>query len=178
MLIQLRSFIRESQSHFGGKDMNQNNTQNNVQTQVGEREIVITRVFNAPRDLMFDVWTKEEHLSKWWGPQGFTTTFQKFDMKPGGMWKFIMHGPDGVDYPNTHILVEVVKPERFVFKHDVFPHFLATTTFEDLNDGKTILTYTTVFEEDVSVFEKVKTYAVPGAEQMMDRLAEHLASLS
>ena len=88
-----------------------------------------------------------------------------------------MHGPDGVDYPNTHILVEVAKPECIVFKHAVFPLFLATATFMDL-DGKTQLTYRTVFEETPAIFEKVKTYAVPGAEQMMDRLCEHLASLT
>ena len=76
--------------------MNQKNATNKIETQVGEREIVITRVFDAPRDLVFDAWTKEEHLSKWWGPRGFTTSFQKFDMKPGGTWQFIMHGPDGV----------------------------------------------------------------------------------
>lgn len=59
---------------------------------------MITRVFDASRDLVFDVWTKEEHLSKWWGPQGFTMTIQQFDMKPGGTWEFIMLGPDGVDF--------------------------------------------------------------------------------
>ncbi|RNB77318.1 SRPBCC family protein [Brevibacillus panacihumi] len=157
--------------------MNQNNATNNNAAQVGEREIVITRVFEAPRDLVFDAWTKEEHLSKWWGPQGFTTTIQKFEMKPGGTWQFIMHSPDGVDFPNTNIFVEVVKPERIVIKHDVFPHFLATTVFEDLN-GMTKLTYRTVFEETDAVFDKVKTYAVPGAEQTMDRLEEHLASMT
>jgi Activator of Hsp90 ATPase homolog 1-like protein len=88
-----------------------------------------------------------------------------------------MHGPDGVDYPNTNVFVEVVKPERFIIKHAVFPHFLAKAVFEDL-DGKTKLTYSTVFEENAAVFDKVKTYAVPGAEQTMDRLEEHLASLS
>lgn len=158
-------------------DMNQNNATNKIATQVGEREIVITRVFDAPKDLVFDAWTKEEHLSKWWGPQGFTTTFQKFDMKPGGTWQFIMHGPDGVEYPNTNVFVEVVKPERIVIKHAVFPHFLATAIFEDLG-GKTKLTYSTVFEENAAVFDRVKTYAVPGAEQTMDRLEEHLASMS
>ncbi len=60
--------------------MNQNNATNKIATQIREREIVITRVFDAPRDPVFDAWTKEEHLSKWWGPQGFTTTFQKFDI--------------------------------------------------------------------------------------------------
>jgi uncharacterized protein YndB with AHSA1/START domain len=157
--------------------MNQNNTTNKIAAQVGEREIVITRVFDAPRDLVFDAWTQKEHLSKWWGPRGFTTTFQKFDMKPGGTWQFIMHGPDGVDFPNTNVFVEIVKPERIVIKHTVFPHYLATTIFENL-DGKTKLTYRTVFEENAATFEKVKTYAAPGAEQMMDRLEEHLASMS
>ena len=150
--------------------------QNNA-THVGENEIVITRIFDAPRELVFDAWTKQEHLSKWWGPNGFTSTFQKFDMKPGGIWEFIMHGPDGVDFPNTNVIVEVVQLERIVLKHDVFPHFLATATFKEL-DGKTKLTYSSLFEEDATVFDKVKTYAVPGAEQTMDRLGEHLASMS
>lgn len=73
--------------------MNQNNAVNNMETQVGECEIVITRIFDAPREIVIDAWTKEEHLSKWWGPQGFTMTTQQFDMKPGGTWKFIIHGP-------------------------------------------------------------------------------------
>ena len=88
-----------------------------------------------------------------------------------------MHSPDGVDFPNTNIFVEVIKPERIVFKHTVFPHCVATASFEDLA-GKTKLTYSTVFEESADVFDKVKTYAVPGAEQTMDRLEEHLASMS
>lgn len=153
--------------------MNQNNAANNNAAQVEEREITITRVYDAAPDLVFEAWTNDEHLSKWWGPRGFTSTFQEFDMKPGGTWQFIMHGPDGVDFPNTNVIVEVVKPERIVMKHTVFPHYLATATFEEL-DGKTKLTYRTVFEETAAVFDKVKTYAVPGAEQMMDRLEEHL----
>lgn len=157
--------------------MNPNNATNNIAAQVGDREITITRVYDAPRDVVFEAWTNEEHLSKWWGPRGFTSTFQEFDMKPGGKWQFIMHGPDGVDFPNTNVIVEVVKHERIVIDHVVFPHYLATAIFEDL-DGKTKLTYRTIFEENAAVFDKVKTYAVPGAEQMMDRLEEHLESLS
>jgi uncharacterized protein YndB with AHSA1/START domain len=68
------------------------------------------------------------------------------DFTSGGTWQFIMNGPDGVDYPNTNVFVEVVKPERIVIKHAMFPHFLATAIFEDL-DGKTKLTYSTVFYE-------------------------------
>lgn len=156
--------------------MNQNNATNKNVTQVGEREIMVTRVFDAPRNLVFEAWTKDEHLSKWWGPQGFTTTFQEFDMKPGGTWQFIMHSPEGVDFPNTNVIIEVIKPERLVSKHAVFPHYLATTIFEEL-DGKTKLTYSTVYGENAAIFDKVKIYAVPGAEQMMDRLEEHLASM-
>lgn len=157
--------------------MNPNNSTNKPPAQVGEREIVITRVLDVPREIVFDAWTKEEHLSKWWGPQGFTSTIQKFELKPGGTWEFVMHSPDGVDFPNTHIFIEIVKPERIVIKHTVFPHFQATAAFEDL-DGKTKLTYSTIFEENAAVFDKVKTYAVPGAEQCMDRLEEHLARMS
>ena len=157
--------------------MSQNNGANQTAAQIGDREITITRVMDAPRDLVFEVWTKQEHLPKWWGPEGFTSTFHKFELRPGGIWEFIMHGPDGVDFPNTHIFVEIVQPERIVFKHTVFPNFQATATFTEL-DGKTQLTYRTVFEESAAVFDKVKVYAAPGAEQMMDRLEEHLASMT
>ncbi|KRF07207.1 polyketide cyclase [Paenibacillus sp. Soil766] len=157
--------------------MSQNKEILQTAAQVGDREIVITRVMDASRELVFEAWTKEEHLSKWWGPQGFTTTSQTFDLQPGGTWQFIMHGPDGVDYPNTNVFVEIVKPERIVIKHAVFPHFQATAHFEDLA-GKTKLRYSSVFEETAEIFDKVKTYAVPGAEQTMDRLEEHLASMS
>ncbi|QKE73950.1 polyketide cyclase [Arthrobacter citreus] len=157
--------------------MDQNNAASKITTQVGDNEIVITRIFDAPRELVFDAWMKEEHLSKWWGPNGFTSTFQKFEMKPGGIWEFIMHGPDGVDFPNTNLIVEVVQLERIVFKHDVFPHFVATAIFEEFDD-KTKLTYRSLFEEESTIFDKVKTYAVPGAEQTMERLEEYLANMS
>lgn len=104
-------------------------------------------------------------------------TFQKFDLQPGGTWEFIMHSPDGVDFPNTNIMVEVTRSERIVFKHAVFPQFIATAIFEE-KDSQTRLTYRTVFEETPAVFDKVKEYAVPGAEQTMERLRVHLASLT
>lgn len=144
--------------------------------QAGEREIVIVRELRASRELVFDAWTNAEQLAKWWGPQGFTTTFKTFEPRPGGTWTFTMHSPDGVDFPNTNIFVEVDRPKRIVFKHDVFPHFLATASFEELDHGRTRLTYRTVFDETDAVFEKVKIYAAPGAEQTLDRLEELLAA--
>ena len=76
------------------------------------REIVAARVFDAPRELVFDAWTDPEHVAQWWGPNGFTNTIHEMDVRPGGVWRFVMHGPDGVDYNNKIVYIEVVKPER------------------------------------------------------------------
>ena len=64
-------------------------------TLVGDREIVATRIFDAPRELVWKVWTEQEHIGQWWGPKGFTTTTYSMDVRPGGVWRFVMHGPDG-----------------------------------------------------------------------------------
>ena len=81
------------------------------------RCIVGTRVFDAPRELVFSVWTDPKHLAQWWGPNGFTTTTSAFDMRPGGVWRFVMHGPDGRDYQNRITFDEIVPPERIVYHH-------------------------------------------------------------
>ena len=74
--------------------------------------IVTTRVFDAPRDLVWAAWTDPAHLAQWWGPDGFTTTTSAYDLRPGGTWRFMMHGPDGSDYPNRITFDEIVRPER------------------------------------------------------------------
>jgi uncharacterized protein YndB with AHSA1/START domain len=98
-----------------------------------DREIVISRVFDAPRSLVFKVWTDSRHVAEWWGPDGFTTTVQEMDVRPGGRWCFVMRGPDGVDYNNLIVFTEVVEPERLVFSHgsgeEGDPGFEATVTF-------------------------------------------------
>src|SRR4051794_29231769 len=80
-----------------------------------DREIVFSRVFDAPRELVWKAWTEPHHVTKWWGPNGFTTTIHEMDVRTGGTWHHTMHGPDGTDYPNKSIFVEVVKPERIVY---------------------------------------------------------------
>src|SRR6185295_19597519 len=114
---------------------------------VGEREVVATRVFDAPRDLVFNVWTDPAHIGQWWGPKGFVTTTFKMDVKSGGVWRFVMHGPDGRDYENQINYVEVVEPQRLVYKHggekDV--HFEVTVTFEVHEKNKTKLTMRSIF---------------------------------
>lgn len=78
-------------------------------------ELVLTRNFNAPRDLAFKMWTDPQHVAQWWGPHGFTTRILEMDVRPGGAWRYAMRGPDGNDYPFDGVYVEVVEPERLVF---------------------------------------------------------------
>src|SRR5579883_608120 len=93
------------------------------------RELKLTRIINAPRELVYEVWTNPEHIKHWWGPNGFTNTIFKMDVKQGGEWDFIMRGPDGVDYRNTHHYLELIKNERIVLVHTTGPKFQMTVTF-------------------------------------------------
>src|SRR5262245_13248260 len=114
-----------------------------------DREIVLSRLFNAPRELVWSVWTDPNHVSKWWGPRGFTTTTESMDVRPGGMWLYTMHGPDGTKYPNKIFYREIVEPERIVYDHGggegdlADAEFVATTTFE-AQGGKTKVTMRSV----------------------------------
>src|SRR6188472_804340 len=79
--------------------------------------IVNTRVFAVPRERLFEAFSNPDHLVHWWGPKGFTNTFHEFDPRPGGAWRFVMHGPDGAEYQIEKEFIEVVKPERIVLQH-------------------------------------------------------------
>ena len=141
-----------------------------------DREIVTTRVFNAPRELVFKAWTDPEKLVQWWGPKGFTNTFQEFDMRPGGFWRFVMHGPDGRNYPNESVFVEVVKPERIVFDHLKTMHkFQMRVTLAALAE-KTRLTWRMCFDTAAEC-DKVKGFAAEANEQNFDRLEALLATM-
>jgi uncharacterized protein YndB with AHSA1/START domain len=151
-------------------------------TSTKDRELLFTRLFNFPRELVFEVWTQPEHVAKWWGPTGFTNTIYEMEVKPNGVWRFMMHGPDGVDYPNRIIFSEVVKPEKLVFKHrpdsdDDAGFFDVTVLFEEV-ENKTKITMQMLFktkEERDLVVEKYG--AVEGNKQTMDRLEEFLAKM-
>jgi uncharacterized protein YndB with AHSA1/START domain len=143
-----------------------------------EREIRGTRVFDAPRELVWKVWTDPQHIAQWWGPRGYTNTIHEMDVRPGGHWRFIMHGPDGQDYQNHSVFVEVVEPERIVYDHVSGPLFRATVTFEDLG-GKTKVTMWSVFETAELRNLVVEKYgAAEGLQQNLDRLGEHVESES
>ncbi|MCC7409840.1 MAG: SRPBCC domain-containing protein [Phycisphaeraceae bacterium] len=146
------------------------------------REMIVTRVIDAPRELVFEAWSRPEHLARWWGPRGFTTTTREMEFKAGGVWRLCMHGPDGRDYENQINYVEIVRPERIVYRHggdiDHGPvHFDVTVTFEEAPGGKTRLTMRSVMPSAEVLAHVVKEYgALEGAMQTIDRLTEELAS--
>ena len=83
--------------------------------QPSDREVVFSRVFNAPRELLWTAWSEPRHLHRWFGPTGYTTTTHEFAFVPGGVWRFVMHGPDGTDTPNTIVFRELDPPSRLVY---------------------------------------------------------------
>jgi uncharacterized protein YndB with AHSA1/START domain len=138
------------------------------------REITVTREFGAPRELVFAAWTDPVHVSKWWGPKGFTTTTTRMEMRPGGVWELVMHGPDGTDYPSKIVFVEIVKPERVVYDHVLAPLFRSTSIFEDLGP-RSRLTVTLRFESAKVCEQAVRQHgALKGLQEMVVRLAEHM----
>lgn len=156
----------------------------NTDEGTADREIVISRVFDAPRELIWEVWTNTKHLSNWWGPNGFTTTTHEWDLRPGGVWKRTMHGPDGTDYPNKSIFLEIVKPERIVYSHaggkKGIPgaHFEGQWLFEAQGD-KTKVTIKSIFPSAEDRDRVVKDYgAIEGGKQTLERLAAQVAKNS
>lgn len=148
-----------------------------------DRELVFTRVFDAPREVVFGAWTDPKQIARWWGPRGFTTTSLDMDVRPGGAWRLVMRGPDGKEYNNRIEYREVVRPERLVYKHagqdgEHQVRFDVTVTFEELR-GKTRLTMRMLFASAGERDGVVKKYgADKGAVQTLERLGEHLATMA
>jgi len=145
-----------------------------------EREIAATRLFDAPRELVFRAFTERGHIEQWWGPTGFTTTTYSHDARPGGVWRFVMHGPDGRDYQNRITFIEIVPPERLVYRHggdkDVEPvSFEVRITFSD-EGGKTRMHWRMIFPSKNARDYTVRTYgAEEGLRQTLARLEEFVA---
>ena len=146
-------------------------------TATAERELVITRVFNAPRRLVFKAWTEPEHLVRWWGPRGFTTISGRMDVRPGGTWFRAMRAPDGSEHRKCGVYREIVAPERLVFTYlsedaggNSAPETLVTVTFADL-DGKTRLTLRQALFESIAARDLHRG----GWTECLERFAEYLA---
>jgi uncharacterized protein YndB with AHSA1/START domain len=156
---------------------------NSIDLDRDPRSIIGVREFDAPRDLVFSVWTDPKHLAQWWGPNGFTTTTHSFEMRPGGVWRFVMHGPDGRDHQNRITFEEVVPPQRIVYRHgdgaDVEPvQFRQTVIFEDLG-GRTRVTWRGVFPSAAERNRVIKEYgADKGLAQTLARLEQHVSELT
>ena len=149
---------------------------------VADRELVFTRVFDAPRALVWQAWADPARVAEWWGPLGFTTTTREHRLAPGGSWRFTMPGPDGRDYPNRVVYREVEPLRRLVYAHDddggqAEPiAFEVTVTFEDEGVG-TRLTMRMLFPSAAALRRVAEEYgAIEGAHQTLARLAEHLKS--
>lgn len=145
-----------------------------------EREIVLSRTYDAPRELVWQAWTRPEHMAKWWGPNGFTTTTSEMEVRPGGVWRFVMHAPNGTDYPNLAEYTEVVEPELLVYTHGDGENrerdFHVTVTFTE-EDGRTTVTSRMRFQTAEQVREAVGFGAVELGKQTFARLVEHLKSM-
>jgi len=151
-------------------------------TDLDARSIVTTRLIDAPRDLVFAALSDPKHLANWWGPDGFSTTTSAFAFRIGGVWRFVMHGPDGRDYENRITYEEIVAPERIVYAHGGDAggepvSFRTTVTFAD-EGGKTRLTMHAVFPTSAERERVAREYgAVEGAQQTVARLAAYLKTL-
>jgi uncharacterized protein YndB with AHSA1/START domain len=146
-----------------------------------DREIVMTRVFDAPRRLVFEAWTKPEHLTRWWGRRGSTLPVCEMDFRPGGAWRFVERGRDGGEHAFRGVYREIVPPERLVytFEFEGMPGHVSieTLTFVE-QDGKTTLVNTVLFESVEDRDGMLRSGMEAGAVETLDRLAEHLTELT
>lgn len=153
---------------------------------LGDQPIItITRVFDAPRELVYKAWTDPERLAQWWGPHGFTNPVCEVDLRPGGIWRIDMQGPDGTIYPNKGVYQEIVAPERLVYSDVVDegetawgetppPSSTNTVMFEE-DDGKTVVTLVTRLPSSEARDAMVEMGAIAGWTESMERLEALLA---
>lgn len=132
-------------------------------------EIVSSRIFNHPREAVFLAWTDAEKLKKWWGPAGFTNTFHEFDMRPGGKWRFTMHGPDKGNYENECVFLIIEKLNLIAWNRLSKPLFRVVATFDETTDGNTQLIFRMQFATKEEC-DKIKVFAGDKNEENFDRL--------
>jgi len=147
------------------------------------KEVTFTRIFDAPRELVFKAWTNPELIAQWWGPDGFTTPVVDLDVRPGGALRIDMQDPDGNVYPGSGVYMEVVEPERLVFTTNAFEDEngepglsdITTITFTE-QGGKTKLTLHAVVTKALPQFMEALAGMEEGWNQSLNRLANTLAS--
>jgi uncharacterized protein YndB with AHSA1/START domain len=150
-------------------------------TTAADREIVISRLIDAPRELVFEAFTEVRHLSRWWGPEGFTTSTRAFEFRVSGEWDFVMHGPDGTDYQEWICWTEIAPPDRIALLHGESPGdsnaFESVLTFAP-EGVATRLEMRTVFPTKESRDVAVEKYhAIEGGQQTLAHLAAYVAEM-
>ncbi|HEU4553871.1 MAG TPA: SRPBCC family protein [Chitinophaga sp.] len=149
----------------------------NRKSNTADRELFLSRTLNAPIALVWEVWTQPEHIANWWGPNGFTNTITTMDVKAGGEWNLVMHGPDGTDYDNKSIFREIIPYKKIVYEHTSYPHIIATIEFEARGE-QTFLTWHMLFDSAATFMEVVKTHgADKGQQENVEKLNAYLAQL-
>jgi uncharacterized protein YndB with AHSA1/START domain len=149
-----------------------------------ENVLIAERTFDAPRELVFDVWSDPKHIAQWWGPKGWTLPVCKMDFRPGGVWHYCMRGPEGEESWGKAVYQEIVKPERIVYI-DAFadaqgnavegmPEMLITVEFTEF-DGRTKLTSRSQFATVADLEATMAMGVVEGMTETWDRLEEYLA---
>lgn len=142
-------------------------------------ELYLERVYDAPVKTVWDAWVDPKQVAKWWGPRGFTLTTKSKDVRTGGSWIYTMHGPDGVDYPNHTIYLEVEKYRRMVYDHggneNQPPMFRVTVEFKELKGNKTKMEMTMALKSEEAAREAAKFIKSANGNSTWDRLAEFLA---
>lgn len=141
-----------------------------------ESEIVSSRIFNFPKELLFKAWSEPAHLKNWWGPAGFTNTFHQFDFKVGGRWVFTMHGPERGNYQNECEFIKIDEPNLIAWQRISQPIFQVLATFEEVKTGQTKLVFKMLFDS-VAACEKLKPYVVDKNEENFDKLESELAKM-
>lgn len=140
-------------------------------------EIVSSRVFDCNPEFMFRAWSEPEHLKNWWGPAGFTNTFNEFDFRVGGRWRLVMHGPDKGNYVNECEFLLNNPPSQIIWKRHTQPFFNVEVSFSQLPEGKTLLVFKMKFD-NARDCQKVKKFAVDKNEENFDRLELELQSMA
>lgn len=145
------------------------------------RQLLFCHLYDAPPETVFAMWTRQEDLERWWGPDGFSITVGQLDLRPGGRWTFVMHGPDGTDFPNVVLYEEVSPPERLVYLHGEAgdpEQFRSVVTFDEMA-RRTVLSMRLVFASAEARDVVVEKYhAVEGGNQTLSRLAALLPATS
>ena len=131
------------------------------------------RVLPYQPQSVFEAFARPEFLARWWGPNGFTNTFEVFEFRPGGRWKFVMHGPDGSNHPNESVFLELHGPSKLVIQHVSQPRFVLTVTLA-AHEAGTAITWAQEFE-DSAVAARIRHIVEPANEQNLDRLLSVLA---